>query len=105
MQARRLSRVAAAALLLTAGVWLGASAPATEGPPAAAVDPPPGQLLIASAAIRDPRFHHSVILLVRHDDKGAFGIIINKPLEEKPIADLLAAAEAAGHGKDADKDR
>jgi len=55
-----------------------------------AVEPVAGELLIASAAIQDPRFHHAVILLLRHDDKGAFGIVINHPLTERPIAGLLA---------------
>ncbi len=55
-------------------------------------DPPPGHLLIASEAIQDPRFHHTVILLLRHDTSGAFGIVINRPLAEQSIASLLAAA-------------
>jgi putative transcriptional regulator len=47
-------------------------------------------LLIASAQQQDPRFHHSVVLLLRHDSKGAFGIVINNPLGERPLAGLLA---------------
>lgn len=31
--------------------------------------------------MRDPNFYRSVVLLVKHDDKGAFGVIVNKPLE------------------------
>jgi putative transcriptional regulator len=56
--------------------------------------PPPslkGQLLIATPSMRDPRFDHAVILMVRHDRDGAFGIVINRPLGEKPLAELLAA--------------
>src|SRR5215471_12309440 len=34
-----------------------------------------GQLLIASPTIGDPRFAHTVILMVRHDKEGAFGIV------------------------------
>lgn len=55
-------------------------------------DPAPGQLLIASATMQDPRFHHSVILLLRHDATGAFGIAINRPIGEEPIAKLLGDA-------------
>lgn len=58
----------------------------------APVDPPPGQLLIASAQIGDPRFHHAVILLLRHNRDGAFGIVVNHPLATETIAHLLAAA-------------
>jgi putative transcriptional regulator len=54
-------------------------------------DPPAGSLLIASAQIQDPRFYHAVILLVRHDNDGAFGIVVNHPLAEETIAKLLAA--------------
>jgi putative transcriptional regulator len=50
-----------------------------------------GQLLIATPAMRDPRFEHAVILMVRHDRDGALGIVINRPLGEKPLADILAA--------------
>ncbi|HVH78180.1 MAG TPA: YqgE/AlgH family protein [Stellaceae bacterium] len=64
-------------------------APAQGGAPA---DPPPGQLLIASAQIQDPRFHHAVILILQHNQDGAFGIIINHPLAVEPISELLAAA-------------
>jgi putative transcriptional regulator len=50
-----------------------------------------GQLLIATPAMRDPRFDRAVILMVRHDREGAMGIVINRPLGEKPLAELLAA--------------
>jgi putative transcriptional regulator len=50
-----------------------------------------GQLLVASPDMRDPRFRHAVILMVRHDDDGAVGIVINRPIEEMPLARLLAA--------------
>ena len=50
-----------------------------------------GQLLIATPGMRDPRFDRAVILMVRHDGDGAMGIVINRPLGEKPLADLLAA--------------
>ncbi len=57
-----------------------------------------GQLLIAAPEMRDPRFFHAVILMVRQGKDGAFGLVINRPVEEKPIAELL---EAMGQ-KDAD---
>jgi putative transcriptional regulator len=48
-----------------------------------------GQLLIASPTMRDPRFDHAVILVVRHDQGGAMGIVINMPVEERPLANIL----------------
>jgi putative transcriptional regulator len=59
---------------------------ATEAPPSLR-----GQFLIATPSMRDPRFDHAVILMVRHDSDGALGIVINRPLGEKPLTDLLAA--------------
>ena len=56
-----------------------------------------GQLLIAAPTLRDP-FDHAVILLAQHDRNGALGIVINRPLAQRPIATLLAVlgADAAG---------
>jgi putative transcriptional regulator len=48
-----------------------------------------GQVLIASPAIGDPRFSHTVILMVRHSKDGAFGITLNRPLAEQSLAHLL----------------
>lgn len=50
-----------------------------------------GQLLIAAPTIGDPRFTHTVILMIRHDQEGAFGIVINRLVGERPIAELLEA--------------
>jgi putative transcriptional regulator len=50
-----------------------------------------GQVLIAAPEMADPRFYHAVILMVRHNAAGAFGIIINRPLGERPLASLLEA--------------
>jgi len=50
-----------------------------------------GQLLVASPGIGDPQFRHAVILIARHDDHGAVGIIINHLVADCPLADLLNA--------------
>ncbi len=103
MQKSRFWRLLPAAFLLAAGIALGAAqrrARAIALPAKTeAADPPPGDLLIASETMGDPRFSHAVILILSHDAKGAFGIVINRPLEEKPIADILAAADSANGGK------
>jgi putative transcriptional regulator len=57
-----------------------------------------GYLLIALPQLRQPVFNHAVILLVRHDREGAFGIVINRPLNKRPIARLLAALGADTKG-------
>lgn len=37
-------------------------------------------LLVASPLLLDPNFLHSVVLLIEHDDQGAMGIVLNRPL-------------------------
>jgi putative transcriptional regulator len=59
-----------------------------------------GQFLVASPSMSDPRFAHTVILMVRHDANGALGIVINRPLRERPVGDLLEAlGEPRGEAK------
>ena len=60
--------------------------------------PMAGKLLVASEAMKDPRFFESVIYLVKHDADGTLGLIINRPLAQGPIDDLLKGfgAEATG---------
>lgn len=48
-----------------------------------------GKLLIAMPGMTDPRFERSVVFLCEHSDKGAMGLIVNKPTPELPAADLL----------------
>ncbi len=48
-----------------------------------------GKLLVATDAMRDPRFAESVILMVEHDASGAYGVIVNKPIGEGPLSKLL----------------
>src|SRR5271154_1078965 len=78
--------IAALLLLLPAMLATGA-----DTPPA---DPPAGELLVASAAIQDPRFQHSVVLLLRHDSTGALGIVINHPLPAPPLPAQLDTPES-----------
>ncbi len=79
-------------VLPTAGIFAATMllGPVAAEPPEIA--PLTGQLLIAAPTIGDPRFAHTVILMVRHDREGAFGIVINRPVGESPIASLLEGA-------------
>jgi putative transcriptional regulator len=40
-----------------------------------------GNLLIASRHLADPKFFHTVVLIVRHAEDGALGLVLNRPLE------------------------
>ena len=87
--------MAAAAIALSAGV-LHAALPTdsdTSGRTSYA-----GQLLIAAPALDGSAFGRTVILMAQHSREGALGVVINKPLEARPIADLLQAfgADATG---------
>jgi putative transcriptional regulator len=57
-----------------------------------------GQLLVAAPSMGDPRFYQTVIMLVRHDRNGAMGIVVNRPLQERPLAALLEALGEKAHG-------
>jgi putative transcriptional regulator len=74
-----------AAILLPATLYAALPTPA-EAPEQQFL---PGQLLIASPTMGDPRFLQTVILMVRHDRNGALGIVINRPIGDRPLARLL----------------
>jgi len=38
-----------------------------------------GKLLLAVPAMEDPNFARSVVLIIKHDDEGAFGLVLNQP--------------------------
>lgn len=48
-----------------------------------------GRLLVAKPEMADPRFRQTVIYMVRHDPNGAMGLVVNRPLGETPLAQLL----------------
>lgn len=81
--------------LIAAAILLPATLLALPAPDAGPVGPSPaslaGQLLIAAPSMADPRFHQAVILMVRHDSRGALGIVVNRPVAERSLASLLQA--------------
>lgn len=76
----------AALLLALAGVGLRATAVA-ESP--GITGQLTGQLLVATQILPDPRFMRTVIYMVRHDETGAMGLVLNRPMSEVPLARLL----------------
>ena len=81
LQRLRLAAVLAPVSLLNIVLPAAAQAPA-EGSLA-------GQLLIASPSLEDPNFRQTVILMVQHNKHGALGIVINRPIAERPLTDLF----------------
>ncbi|GBF51417.1 transcriptional regulator [Leptospira ryugenii] len=41
-----------------------------------------GKLLISNSSVIQDFFHKSIILMVDHDEDGAFGLVLNKPTEQ-----------------------
>jgi putative transcriptional regulator len=87
--------LALAAVLLPAGLLHATLPNPAETPGHASLA---GQILIASPGLRDPRFDHTVVLVVRHSAGGALGIVINRPLGERPLASLLEAMGEKDNG-------
>jgi putative transcriptional regulator len=48
-----------------------------------------GRLLIATPAMDDARFRHSVVLLCDHDSDHAMGLMLNKPVPKLTLPKLL----------------
>ncbi len=80
--------LALAAILLPATLVHGALQNPAQPPGQASLA---GQILIASPGLLDPRFDHTVVLMVRHSAGGALGIVLNHPLGERPWSSLLDA--------------
>jgi putative transcriptional regulator len=91
------SFAAAAAVTLSAGV-LHAALPSATTPDVSGPTSVTGQLLIATPALSGPPFEHAVILVAQHNKDGALGIVINRPLGERPIATVLQAFGANASG-------
>lgn len=41
-----------------------------------------GHLLVASPYLLDPNFARAVVLLIQHTDKGALGVVLNRPIDK-----------------------
>ena len=87
--------LAATAIVMSAGALHAAlpTSPDISGPTSFA-----GQLLIAAPALSGSPFERAVILIAQHNRDGALGIVINRPLDQRPIASLLDALGADASG-------
>lgn len=57
-----------------------------------------GRLLVATEQMPDPRFAETVIYIIQHDQGGAMGLVINKPLATVPLTNLLDDLGLDGNG-------
>jgi putative transcriptional regulator len=44
-----------------------------------------GSFLVARTTLRDSIFQQTVVLLLQHDDDGAFGLVVNRPADVKGL--------------------
>ncbi|MGE3076706.1 MAG: YqgE/AlgH family protein [Dehalococcoidia bacterium] len=52
-----------------------------------------GKLLLASLRITEPTFFRTVVLMCAHDENGALGVVINRPLKSEAVASHLPQFE------------
>jgi putative transcriptional regulator len=63
-----------------------------------------GHLLIAGAGLWDPNFRRTVVLVGHHDDDGAVGVVLNRPLDATveeavpPLSGLVPPGESIFRG-------
>ncbi len=48
-----------------------------------------GKLLVATPALLDENFYRTVVLLLAHDENGAFGLVLNCPLDLVPVGEHI----------------
>lgn len=60
--------------------------------------PAQGVFLVATREMPDPRFQHSVILLLAHSEEGTLGIIVNRPTQIR-LSDAVPDLEPGGKEK------
>lgn len=58
-----------------------------------------GKFLVANPSLPDPRFAHAVILMVKHDEQGAFGLVINRPVGVAEVTPDEADGKTGGDAK------
>ena len=56
-------------------------------------------LLVAMPQVLDPFVHRSVVLLVRHEEEGSIGFIVNRPTDIR-VREILKGMELEWQGRD-----
>ena len=51
-----------------------------------------GKLLVASPQLQDPNFVQTVVLMIQHEQQGAFGLVLNRP-GDKSVDDVWRIIE------------
>ena len=44
-----------------------------------------GSFLVARSTLRDPNFSQAVVLIMAHNEEGAYGLVVNRPMPAKKL--------------------
>jgi putative transcriptional regulator len=91
----RRRRALAAGLLVLALLLVPGRPSAVPGPAERGGASLAGRLLVAAPELADPNFARTVVLMVLHNEEGAFGLVVNRPYGMAPLGAFLR-----GLGKD-----
>ncbi len=53
-----------------------------------------GHFLIAETDLQDPNFFRTVVLVIQHNDEGAFGLVVNR-VSDVTVGDVIEPAETS----------
>ena len=59
--------------------------------------PATGKLLVATDKVRGPYFAQTVVLLMRHDEAGTLGLVVNRPIDAARIESLPLREDLAAY--------
>lgn len=76
--------------------WAAAAALGLAAAPLAAQTIGSGTLLVASPQLTDVNFARAVVLVLRHDENGTLGVVLNRPTNVAPATVLPELAESVG---------
>jgi putative transcriptional regulator len=76
------------------GLWRSSHHPAPFLRVAKAMKSLKGHFLVASPHLEDANFFRSVVLMIQHDEEGAFGVVMNRPTNST-VADIPDLAECS----------
>lgn len=84
------SRLLSVAALLAIAFFMGVDSDAARGPDREMNRSSlAGRLLVATPDLQDPNFRETVVYMIRHDDDGAMGLVVNRVLGSGPLYKLL----------------
>jgi putative transcriptional regulator len=89
-------------ILLSAGLLLSLSTAAVAPQATPAREFLTGKLLVAKPELMGSNFRRTVILMVRHDETGAFGLVVNRVVGSAPYSELLEDMGADPEGIEGD---